>query len=185
MVRYIWYYVQKKPHKKDGGDMRIAVVDDEPLCRANLVSALCTQYQNVQIEEYDDGTPAWQAIQQDNRFDLVITDMSMITMDGLELSKKIHEKYPEIQILYQTGELEKKIKQMGVQTERCLFKPVDGLELKQKLDNLSALPPFEIKPKQQEKEEPVIKSPPHKERRGFFSRLFKTKGKRAYEQAIF
>ena len=95
--------------------MRIAVVDDEPLCRANLVSTLREQYPSAQIDEYEDGTPAWKAIQQDSGFDLVIADMSMVTMDGLELAERIHEKYPDMQILFQTGESERILRQMGVQ----------------------------------------------------------------------
>ena len=149
--------------------MRIMVVDDEPLCRANLVSTLREQYPSVQIDEYDDGTPAWEAIQQDNGFDLVIADMSMITMDGLELAERIHGKYPDMQILFQTGESERTLRQMGVQVERCLLKPVFGPELKETIDNLSALPPFEIKPEQVQTEEYTIQT--SKKARGFFSRL--------------
>ena len=149
--------------------MRIMVADDEPLCRANIVSTLREQYPSVQIDEYDDGTPAWEAIQQDSGFDLVIADMSMITMDGLELAERIHEKYPDMQILFQTGESEKTLRQMGVQIERCLLKPVFGPELKEKIDNLSDLPPFEIKPKQEPTEEQKIQT--SKKAGGFFNRL--------------
>lgn len=149
--------------------MRVLVADDEPLCRANLVSTLREQYPSVQIDEYDDGTPAWEAIQQDNGFDLVIADMSMITMDGLELAERIHEKYPDMQILFQTGESETILRQMGVQIERCLLKPVFGPELKEMIDNLSDLPPFEIKPESVETEEYTI--PTSKKAKGFFSRL--------------
>ena len=149
--------------------MRIMVVDDEPLCRANLVSTLREQYPSVQIDEYDDGTPAWEAIQQDNGFDLVIADMSMITMDGLELAERIHGKYPDMQILFQTGESERTLRQMGVQVERCLLKPVFGPELKETIDNLSALPPFEIKPERVQTEEYTIQT--SKKAGGFFSRL--------------
>ena len=149
--------------------MRIAVVDDEPLCRANLVSMLREQYPSAQIDEYEDGTPAWEAIQQDNGFDLVITDMSMITMDGMELAGRIHERYPDMQILFETAESERTLRQMGVQIERCLLKPVFEPELREKIDKLSDLPPFEIKPKQEPTEEQKIHT--SKKAGGFFSRL--------------
>lgn len=150
--------------------MRIMLTDDECICRRKLVDEIRKQYPSVQIDEYDDGTPAWEAIQQDSGFDLVIADMSMITMDGLELAERIHEKYPDMQILFQTGESEKILRQMGVQIERCLLKPVFEPELKEKIDNLSDLPPFEIKPEQVETEEYTIST--SNKARGFFSRLF-------------
>ena len=106
--------------------------DDEKLSRLNLVSTLREQYPSAQIDEYEDGTPAWEAIQQDNGFDLVITDMSMITMDGMELAERIHEKYPDMQILFETAESERILRQMGVQIERCLLKPVFEPELRKR-----------------------------------------------------
>ena len=145
------------------------LVDDEKLSRLNLVSTLREQYPSTQIDEYEDGTPAWEAIQQDNGFDLVITDMSMITMDGMELAGRIHERYPDMQILFETAESERTLRQMGVQIERCLLKPVFGQELREKIDNLSDLPPFEIKPKQEPTEEQKIHT--SKKAGGFFSRL--------------
>ena len=154
--------------------MRIAVVDDEPLCRANLVSMLREQYPSAQIDEYEDGTPAWKAIQQDNGFDLVITDMSMITMDGMELAERIYEKYPDMQILFETAESERTLRQMGVQIERCLLKPVFEPELREKIDNLSDLPPFEIKPKQEVAVEQKIPQAVEKKHVGFLKNVLRT-----------
>lgn len=151
--------------------MRVLVADDESLSRENLVRKLREQYPEIQVEEYDDGSTAWSAVQNDSGYDLVITDMQMITMDGPELARKIHGKYPGMQILFYTAESETNLKRQGIPTERCLYKPVGEDSLKEKMDGIRELPPFELR-------EPCIAEPqaetaPEQKRRGFFSRLFK------------
>lgn len=146
--------------------MRIAVVDDENLCRGSLVEELRIEFPEARIDEYNDGLPAWEAIQQDHDIDLVITDMRMVKMDGINLAARISGSYPNIQILFQTGETEKTLKDMGLQIERCLFKPVMGQELKEKIEHLSDLPKFAIKVPAEEG-----KIHTSKKAGGFFSRL--------------
>ena len=156
-------------NRGEGKDVRIMVIDDEPQDRNNLIEVLKEQYPSAQIDEYEDGTPAWEAIQQDHGFDLVITDMSMITMDGMELSKRIHEKYPDMQILFETAESERTLRQMGVQIERCLLKPVFEQELREKIEHLSDLPEFEIKIPEKEVKIPQAVE---KKRVGVLKRMF-------------
>lgn len=127
--------------------MRIVAVDDEKMGRLSLVTTIRENCPDARIDEYDDGIPAWEAIQMDSDIDLVITDIRMISMSGVELARKISEQYPKIQILFQTGESEHRLKEMGLQLERCLFKPLYGGEVKQKIENLRELPPLEIKDK--------------------------------------
>ena len=146
--------------------MRIAVVDDEDLCRGSLVEELRIEFPEARIDEYDDGLPAWEAIQQDHDIDLVITDMRMVKMDGINLAARINGKYPDIQILFETAESESTLRQLGVQLERCLLKPVIGQELKEKIDHLSDLPKFAIKVPAEEG-----KIQTSKNIGGFFSRL--------------
>ena len=151
--------------------MKIAVVDDEYMSRKMLVQTIREEFPDAKIQEFTDGTPAWQAIQNDQSYDFVLTDMSMITMDGPELAQKIQEKYPEIQILIYTGEAESTLRKMGMPIERCLLKPVRGSALKEKIDNISLLPPFEIKEVKEERKEPQEEI----RKDGFFTRLFKTR----------
>ena len=146
--------------------MRILVADDERLCRDEMVSMLHELYPDTRVEKFDDGIPLWETVKFDPDVDLVITDMSMIGMDGINLAARISGKFPDIQILFQTAESESALKQMGVQIERCLFKPVFEQDLKEKIDNLSSLPKFQIKPVR--KEEPTVQEP---KKRGFFGRL--------------
>lgn len=125
--------------------MRVLVADDESFSRENLVQKLRKQYPDMQVEEYDDGSTAWSAVQNDSGYDLVITDMQMITMDGPELARNIHGKYPGMQILFYTAESETNLKKQGIPTERCLYKPVGEERLKEKIDGIHELPPFKIR----------------------------------------
>lgn len=151
--------------------MRIMTVDDEKFCREGLGNILRNQFPEAVIEEYDDGIPAWKAMMHDNRYDLVITDIGMIEMDGVELAGKIHERFPETQILFQSAESAGHIEQMGIQLERCLYKPLNAMLVKEKIEHLKELPPFEIKRKQLEEKETAPEQTLEK-RKNFFSKLF-------------
>lgn len=154
--------------------MRIAAVDDEGLCMSSLIYTIREQFPDAQINEYNDGAPAWEAIQKDHNIDLLITDIRMVTMHGIELAEKVHQQYPDIQILFQTGESEGRLRQMGLQIERCLYKPLYGPELRNKIDHINELPPFEIKKmiKEEQRYEEIRKQPIRKKQRGLLQRMF-------------
>jgi CheY-like chemotaxis protein len=74
-----------------------------------------------------DSLVAWELfVQQPDAFDLVITDMAMPNMTGIELAKKILEQRPEIPVILCTGfsEMinEEKAKSLGIKA--YLMKPV-------------------------------------------------------------
>ena len=151
--------------------MRIMTVDDEKFCREGLGDILREEFPEAVIEEYDDGIPAWKAIMYDSQYDLVITDIRMVEMDGVELAGKIHERFPEIQILFQSAESTGNIEQMGIQLERCLYKPLNTMQVMEKIEHLEELPPFEIKIKQLEEKETTTEQKLEKQK-SFFSKLF-------------
>ncbi len=80
---------------------RILVVDDEPSLRLLLNKALvragfvCEQASTAEI--------AWDMICSDQKFDLVISDISMPGMDGIELLKKVKPQFPSIDFIMMTG----------------------------------------------------------------------------------
>lgn len=88
-----------------GGIMliRILIVDDEPKVRRGLVNKLnwedigCTI-----IGEADNGIEAKRIIDA-QKPDIVITDIKMPGMDGLELSHYVNENYPFIKVILLTG----------------------------------------------------------------------------------
>ncbi len=145
------------------------MVDDEYYSRMALVEMLQKDFPDARIDQYDDGIPAWDTIKYDPGVDLVITDIRLIAMDGINLAERIHGRYPDIQILFQTGDSVEKLQQMGLQPERCLMKPVIRKELKEKIDHLSDLPEFEIKVTEKEVKIPQAVVKKHA---GFLKRMF-------------
>ena len=78
----------------------ILVVDDEKNIRTGLATLLGLDGYNVLQAE--DGEEAWNII-NDSSVDLVITDLKMPKMSGLELLKKIYTTYPTIPVIVLTG----------------------------------------------------------------------------------
>ena len=80
--------------------LKILVVDDDDQIREVLTDMLS-------IDDYEtvacaDGYAALEAFKE-NTFDLVITDLGMPGMSGLELADEIHRKYPKLPIAMITG----------------------------------------------------------------------------------
>jgi CheY-like chemotaxis protein len=75
----------------------ILVVDDEPLIRLLLTRSL-SQLQH-QVVQAQDGLDALQCIEHHRNFDLVITDIRMPQMDGIELLIILRHHYPALPVL--------------------------------------------------------------------------------------
>ncbi len=80
------------------------MVDDEPQIRSLLKSLLSRE--GYQVTEAGDGVEALTLCQQGSSFDLVLTDIVMPRMDGLQLSKEIAALIPAVRVLYMSGRCE-------------------------------------------------------------------------------
>ena len=80
---------------------RILVVDDEKEIRDFLTKAL-TLVGGFKVDIAVDGEEALKKIEQE-RFDLVLTDLKMPKMDGLQLIKEISQIRPEVLMVLMTG----------------------------------------------------------------------------------
>lgn len=77
--------------------MRISVVDDEPDLRETLCFALTRE--GYSCDSYKDGIQAW-AVFMNELPDLIILDVSMPGMDGLELCRRIRKRSESVPILF-------------------------------------------------------------------------------------
>src|SRR4030067_2649496 len=80
---------------------RILVVDDEKEIREFLSKAL-TRIAGFHVEVAEDGDDALKKIEQD-KLDLILTDLKMPRMDGLKLITEIAKTKPEILTVLMTG----------------------------------------------------------------------------------
>ena len=74
----------------------ILVVDDKPALR-RLLNSMLSLRQDLHVTTCSSGPNALQEIERRNHpFDLVITDLLMPGMSGMELASEIREKLPEV-----------------------------------------------------------------------------------------
>jgi DNA-binding NtrC family response regulator len=112
----------------------ILVVDDEKNAREGLDQALTGTFgkDSLFVETASDGLEAIRKM-SDSAFDLVIADIKMPNMDGMELLKRIRENQPATQVVMLTGHgaVETAVEAMRLGATDYLQKPVnlDELEL--------------------------------------------------------
>lgn len=106
------YQIYEEDSKK-----RILVVDDIEMSRTILMKTLSAEYE---VLEADNGQDALRILKETSGIDLVITDIIMPEMDGIELIKQIHadENLKHVAIVAETqaGDMkqEKEIMNLGV-----------------------------------------------------------------------
>lgn len=80
---------------------RVLIVDDEKDIR-NILNQALTQFGDMEVELAQTGEEALQKIEK-THFDLVLTDMKMPKMDGLQLVDEIAKIRPEIVTVLMSG----------------------------------------------------------------------------------
>ncbi len=80
--------------------IRILIVDDEKAARYGMVKAL--RPEGYHVSEAEDGLSAMTLMQADP-FDIIITDVTMPGMNGIDLLKKIKELRPEVFVVVITA----------------------------------------------------------------------------------
>jgi len=109
--------------------MKILVVDDEALVR-DIIRKGLSQMGGFNVEVAQSGSEAIEKIEKDV-FDLVLTDLKMPGMDGLELLKNIKGTRPEVMVIMMTayGSIETAVEAMRIGANDYITKPVDLNEL--------------------------------------------------------
>ena len=101
---------------------KILVVDDESEMRVALETTLKREgYQPVCVE---DGKKAWERV-QDETFDLIVSDVKMPKMDGVELLQAVKQHAPKTIVIMMTayGDIDNAVETMKVGAFDYLLKP--------------------------------------------------------------
>ena len=109
--------------------MKILVVDDEALLREMLQKGLI-QRGGFSVEVAQNGVEAIEKIEKDV-FDLVLTDLKMPEMDGMELLKVIKGTRPEMLVIMMTayGSIDTAVEAMKIGADDYITKPIDFNDL--------------------------------------------------------
>jgi response regulator RpfG family c-di-GMP phosphodiesterase len=100
------------------------VVDDDPLVRHTLARVL--ESQGLPVVEATGGAEALELLRADPGVSLVITDLYMPGMDGVELLREIRRTYPETAVMVVTGvaEVDSAVRCLQLGAADYLSKPV-------------------------------------------------------------
>jgi two-component system cell cycle response regulator CpdR len=79
---------------------KILLAEDDTDMRRFLVKAL--QQAGYEVISYDNGLSAYQRLREEP-FELLLTDIVMPEMDGIELARRASELDPDIKIMFITG----------------------------------------------------------------------------------
>ena len=107
---------------------RILVVDDEEIVIKSCLRILGGG--DLQVDAVQDGLAALRAIQE-NAYDVVILDIMMPEMDGLEVLRQVKESRPDIDVIMVTGlsQIDTAVQAMKLGAFDYLPKPFDPDEL--------------------------------------------------------
>ena len=119
--------------------MKILIVDDSSTMRriiGNVVQQLGVSKDD--FDEAEDGVIAWKLFQENDNYDVVLTDWNMPNMNGLELVKTIRSVNKTIPIVMITTEGGKGevITALKAGVNNYIVKPFSAEILKEKLDGL-------------------------------------------------
>ena len=108
------------------------IVDDEETLTYSLYQSFILAKQNYEIVTASSGEEASEKLKS-SKFDLVITDISMPGMSGLELLAWIREKYPQTVVLVMTayGSEDKREEALSLGARNYIEKPFEIKEIKQ------------------------------------------------------
>lgn len=106
--------------------IKMMVVEDEKILREGICKVGNWEKYDVEISgQAENGRDALQQIQS-NQPDIILTDVVMPVMDGIELTKIVHEQYPEIRVILLSGHEEFEFVKKAMEYKACnyLLKPV-------------------------------------------------------------
>lgn len=116
------------------------IVDDEPTVRYGLRHYFDWEPFGISIVgEAEDGEPALAEMER-CRPDIMLTDVRMLDMDGLTLSRIVRERYPDVKIVFISGHDDAEYLKSALQVSAVdyIFKPVNLSELRAVIERVVA-----------------------------------------------
>lgn len=111
--------------------IKLVIVDDESATRERLINNIEWDKLDIRIcGEAEDGIEGLNIVMRESP-DIIITDVKMPRMNGIEFAKKVREVYPESKIIFLSGYTEKEYLKSAIQLKAVDYveKPIDIEEL--------------------------------------------------------
>ena len=110
------------------GEYSILLVDDDPFILEGIGADL--ESQGFELTEADSGDRALELLAE-QRFDLVVTDLVMERVDGIQVLKKAKTLYPETMVIILTGygNMASAIEALRHEADDYLLKPCESVEM--------------------------------------------------------
>src|ERR1039458_10067699 len=108
---------------------RILIVDDEEIVIKSCLGILAGD--EFQVESVQDGREALKKIEE-NPYDVVILDIMMPNIDGLEVLRRVKETHPNVDVIMITGlsQVDTAVQAMKLGAFDYISKPFEPDELK-------------------------------------------------------
>lgn len=112
--------------------VKVLIVDDEKLVRQMIM--LCINWTEIGMEIVGDASNATQAMElvKEKKPDLVLTDIRMPVVGGLEFARNVREQFPKIKVVFLSGHDEFEYASEGIKMGAFdyLLKPINQEELR-------------------------------------------------------
>ncbi|MBW2218117.1 MAG: response regulator [Deltaproteobacteria bacterium] len=106
----------------------IAIIDDDDLFRKSAVAVLARNLQK-DILSFESGVAALEHLEQNNSIDIILSDINMPVMDGLEFLKRVKEKYPDKICIMMSGYPGNEQTAMNLGADAYINKPFSTQEI--------------------------------------------------------
>ena len=107
---------------------RLLVVEDDPILQAIYLNMFSKKYDMTLAK---DGMEGWEIFQKESGFPVILSDISMPRLNGIELGRKVLKFNPETQIIFVTAVLDDETAILAMTMNAyCVPKPVEPLYIK-------------------------------------------------------
>ena len=117
--------------------LKILVLDDEEIVVTRLKAAL--EKDGYIVETFIDSRLAKERIEQ-NKFDIVVTDLKMANVDGMQLFQFVKQKYPDTEVILISGFATLDVVKNGLQAgvRDVIAKPFKISQIKELINKIAA-----------------------------------------------
>jgi len=117
--------------------MKNVVLIDDEIEMTNLIEKFFKRFNEIKIHKFNDSQQGLSFIKL-HKVDLVVTDITMPKLDGIELLREIKDIKPNLHVIMMTAEasLERVLKSHKYDAHDFITKPINLIELEQKVKKL-------------------------------------------------